>query len=288
MKSAVLVSGLLTYDSGKTWFSIGLAKSISKRGYSVGVFKPIAGHNLWSQFRSFLYSTEKGILVGEDVAKYSSTLGLTELHIMNPIDVLLSPLNPVSYITTGNIGEYLADLEDQFKQMVLARYSNCLTGTTKHYIFRENVSRAPPQIQRLLERFALRVSAEEVELQEFIKLLRSEEVESNLEECRRRICTHSDVVIIESFNDAIAPYLRLLSNISTVAVVMPTAIAIYTDIRRLKEVVIENISRFGEAGLKASRVVANLPPERVLYLKPRSSEIEADEAFDEVTNVLHL
>jgi predicted P-loop ATPase/GTPase len=288
MANTILVSGLLTYDSGKTWFSIGLAKSINKKGYRIGVFKPVAGHNLWSQYSSFLYSIKNGILVGEDVAKYSVILGFSEPHIVNPIDVLLSPLDPVSYIATNNISKYFIDLEDQFKQMVLARYSNCFTKTIKHYIFRENLDKMPPMIQNLLKSFASNVSAEEIELQSFIDLLRSTESENNLEECRRIICSRSDVTIVESFNDAITPYLRLLDSVSAVVVVMPTAIAIYTDIRKIREAIIENINKFGEAGFKTRQVLMKIPPERILYLKLRSSEAEADETFDEVMNILQL
>jgi len=288
MKSVILVAGLLTYDSGKTWFSIGLAKSLGERGYSIGVFKPVAGHNLWSQFHSFMYSFERGVLIGEDVAKYSRILGFAEVHIINPIDVLLSPPDPVSYIARSGVDEYFADLEDQFRQMVLARYTNCYTGSFKHYIFRENVKKMAPQIQMLLEGFAAKVKAEEVELQQFINLLKSQDVEKNLEECQRKVCSHSDVVIVESFNDAITPYPRLLSTVSAVIVTMPTAIAIYTNVEKLREVVIENVKRLGEVGLKAGVTIMKLPPERVLYLKPRGSEVEDDEVFNEVINILQL
>lgn len=89
----ILISGLLVYDSGKTWLAISLAKRLKGYGHRVGIYKPIAGHNAWTQYKTVVISKKLGILVGEDVFNYISILGMGKeiIPFMNPIDILLAP-----------------------------------------------------------------------------------------------------------------------------------------------------------------------------------------------------
>ncbi|MEL9940019.1 MAG: hypothetical protein QW632_00870 [Ignisphaera sp.] len=285
--SIALVSGLLTYDSGKTWFVIGLAKSIIEKGYSVAVFKPVAGHNLWSQYKAFQYSVKAGMLLGEDVGKYISYLKLSDQpQIMNPIDILLAPPDPVRYISNRDLISYLEDLENQFKQMVLARYSDCEHSTSKHYVFSSNIAKLSPHIKRIVEKLSFAVEAEDASAEDFIARLKSASAEENIDKCLSKLMQGKDLVIVESFNDAITPYIRLLDKVANIFVVMPAAVAIYSDIVKVKNVVIENVKRFGELGLKAYNLLQYLPPDNVMSLMPRTSEIEYDSVFEELIKIL--
>ena len=286
MAKAVIVSGLLTYDSGKTWFVVGFAKSLKRHGYKVNVFKPVAGHSIWSQYKAFLYSFEKGFLVGEDVMKYIMFLNIDNPVIANPIDVMLSPPDPEQYILNKSIIGYLEDLGNQFKQMILARYTYCSSEKYIHYVFRENVKRIPMDLQQIVNSFVEKVKAEEVSVEDFIKLLRSEDTAKNLDICYSRIARDSDVVLIESFNDALTPYLTLLDIAESIVVVMPTAIAIYLNVSNVKRVVEENMRRFGESGLRTQYLLSSLLPDKVMHLKVRRCEDEEDEVFNELTKLI--
>ncbi|MEM0026893.1 MAG: hypothetical protein QXT53_01995 [Ignisphaera sp.] len=283
----ILVSGLLTYDSGKTWFAIGLAKSILEKGYGVAVFKPVAGHNLWSQYKVFQYSMRAKMLLGEDVVKYTSYLKLGDKpQIMNPIDIMLAPPDPTRYILNRNLITYLEDLSNQFRQMVLARYSNCEYGTSKHYIFRSNVAKLSPHIQRIVEEFSIIVEAEDASAEDFIAKLRSASVEEDLNKCLLKLLQGKNFVIVESFNDALTPYIKLLDKVTRIFIVMPTAVAIYNDIAKVKNIIFENIKRFSEAGLRTYNILQHLPPDNILSLRPRASEIEYDSVFEELIKIL--
>ncbi|MDK6029170.1 hypothetical protein QPL79_07320 [Ignisphaera sp. 4213-co] len=279
----VLVSGLLTYDSGKTWFVIGLAKRLMEKGYSIGLFKPVAGHNLWSQYKSFLYSIDAGVLVGEDVMKYITILKLNEKpQIINPVDILMAPPDPVKYILNRALPNYLEDLDSQFKQIVLARYSECSSEKSKHYIFKSNITNLSPYLRNLIERFSVNVNAEDVSIESFIGLLKSSSVEENLDQCLSRVSSGKDVVIVESFNDAATPYIKLLDKINKILVIMPTAVAIYNDVAKAKGVIMESVKKLGETGLKTYNLLSYLPPDSIMYLRPRLSEVEYDEVFEKV------
>lgn len=281
--SILLVSGLLTYDSGKTWFVIGLAKAMLEKGYSVAVFKPVAGHNLWSQYKAFQYSVKAKMLLGEDVIKYISHLGIGDKpHVVNPIDILLAPPNPAKYVLNRNLISYLEDLDNQFKQIVLARYSDCEYDVSRHYIFRSNIENLSPHIQRIVEDFSLIVKAEDMSIEDFIAKLRSYNAEANLDKCLSRLSQGRDFVIVESFNDAATPYIKLLDRITTLFIVMPTAVAIYNDVEKIRNMVFSGIKKFGDASLRAYNLLHNIPPENIVNLNPRASEVENDNAFEEL------
>ncbi|HDI02231.1 MAG TPA: ATPase, partial [Ignisphaera sp.] len=118
----VLIIGLLVHDSGKTWFSISLARYALEKGYRVAIYKPVAGHSAWFQYHTLARSRELGVLVGQDVSLYLEHLGISvnDIAIVNPIDILIAPISVEEYAKTGDFESYIADLENQMKQAVLA------------------------------------------------------------------------------------------------------------------------------------------------------------------------
>jgi len=285
----VIVSGLLTYDSGKTWLLIGLAKKLRDRGCRTAVSKPVAGHSMWSQFKTYLYSLENKVLVGEDVMKYVTLLGLDKslIPIINPIDIMLAPPDPAKYMDSGKVDEYLSDLEDQFKQMILARYTDCASGSSRHFIFEENVERLPRTLKRLVERLASVLNAERTKPRNFIESLHNLNLEKSLMLCLESISKGSDVVLVESFNDAITPYPQLLKMASMLLVIMPAAVAVYRDLEKIESVVRDATKRLGEAGFRTSVLMSRLRPEKLIPLAPRINELEPDEAFDALVDIIN-
>ncbi|MCS7111446.1 MAG: hypothetical protein RMI45_05595 [Ignisphaera sp.] len=282
----ILISGLLVYDSGKTWLGVSLARRLVSQGVSVGVFKPVAGHDAWRQYPTIVESFNRGILIGEDVVKYASVIGDTALEWMNPIDILLAPPDPLSYLGT-NIYTYLNDLENQFRQIVLARVSFCSKNSTQHFIFRDNLKRVAPSIRRELELLTEKLGASEESLESFIRRLRDGGIEDELMECLRRVEEGRDIVIIESFNNAVTPFRRVLDTINALIVVAPGAVAVYyNNIGDVLKAVDEAAIRYGERGLESVHLLSRVSPSATLHLKPRMSTDEYDDSIEQLVNLL--
>ncbi len=281
----VLISGLLTYDSGKTWLGITLAKRLLSHGVSVGVYKPIAGHNAWSQYSTVVESFKRGVLVGEDVLKYTSILKDVDIELMNPIDILLAPPDPLIYPGI-NIYSYLYDIENQFGQIVLARISLCLKRVTQHLMFKNNVRRVAPPLRDELEQLSAKLNAIEDSLDSFIQRLRSSDIENELMGCLERIELGRDVILIESFNNAIAPFRRILDDIDVLLVVAPSIVAIYRDDRAIIKAVNEAVNRYGEKGFEAVHLLSRVRPSTTFYIRPRKNIDEYDEAIEQLAKAI--
>lgn len=278
----ILISGLLVYDSGKTWVGVTLARKFIEYGAKVGVFKPIAGHNAWSQFVAVIESFSRGLLVGEDVVRYASVVKDMDIAVSNPVDVLLAPLDPQEYIATNNVYSYLVDLEDQFKQMVLARVSRCSSGAAQHFVFPRNLARVAHPLKSVIEDLANRLNAAEYSVDEFVGLLRKPEIEEELIKCLETVERGKNVVLIESFNNALVPFRKMLSGVDLVVVVTPTRAFIYDNVEEVAKALDEAISLYGERGFEAVHVLSKVKPSSSIYLKPRLSLDEEDEYIDEL------
>lgn len=277
----VLISGLLPFESGKTWLGLSLAKKLIERGAKVGVFKPIAGHNAWYQYSTVLESLSRAILVGEDVVKYGRVVKDIDLEVSNPIDVLLAPLDPGKYVGR-DIDEYLIDLENQFKQTVLARITKCSPKSTKHYVFMENISNVSPYLRRVLMELASRLNAIEVKMEDFLKEIKTLEIERELAKCLNVVEQGKDVVLVESFNNAVTPYTGILQYVDFVLIVTPTAVLLYEKVDDIINVLNEIVKKFGEKGFESKYIVSRVKPSEIMYIKPRLRIDEVDEVIDEL------
>jgi len=281
----VLVSGLLIYDSGKTWLGVSLVKRLLSQGINVGVYKPVAGHNAWSQYLTVVESFRKGVLVGEDVIRYASILGDVNLSLINPIDMLLAPPDLLYYIDS-DVYRYLDDLENQFKQIVLARITLCSKELTEHFIFRNNLANVSPLLKNEIERLSTRLNAIDSNIDYFLQKLRSRDIEDELLICLEKIGMKSDVVVIESFNNAIAPFRKILDNVDMIFIVAPTIVAVYRDIKDVLKIVDESIDRYGEKGFETTYLLSKLKPNATYYIKPRLNIDEYDESIDRLAKMI--
>lgn len=270
MTKVLLVNGVLTHDSGKTWFSSLLARSLISEGFKVGIYKPVAGHNAWTQYNTVVRSKELKLLVGADVLTYLD-LGLVkvgELMIANPVDLLMAPLDVVKYMNSGALYKYAVDLLNQFKQIVLARITSCEHNTSEHFIISSNLSYLTDPLISDLKELSITLEARDISIDDLIKTLRSQQVEDEMNACLKKICEGVDVVIVESFNDAFTPYPSLLNHISQVISVSQGRAILFKDVISIKTVVKEMLMAVGDEGLKALNIIGRLTPSLVIDIPP--------------------
>jgi len=255
----ILVNGLLPYDSGKTYLTIALAKALKNKGYNVLVYKPVAGHSAWYQFNTVINSLKYGILVGEDVVKYKELLGLkTRFELLNPIDLLLAPLNPRSFT---NISEYLTLLSSQFSQIVLLRLSDCRDNTTQYYMVKDNIARTIPELKPWIERLIEKFNPKPISVECLLNILKSASISEILDYALNVLKREADIVIVESFNNAAVPYFNILDNINLVLTVTPGYL-FKLDVNSFKEIVKAYGLKYGDTGLSMSAIFDRI---RVVY-----------------------
>ncbi len=227
MPLTILVSGVLEYDSGKTWLSIGLGLLARRKGLRVALYKPVAGHNLWNRFSSVIESKKRQILLGNDVLLYERYLGsLGPLEAVNPIDLLT--VYPDLLMLRG-YSEYLLAISSLERSLALARITSCDENiVSRHFIFNENIVSAPLSARTELVELAKLLRAESANPKEFLEFLSSEKASLMLERCRRYISTDKDVVIIESFSDSLLPYGGVEHAVDLLLVVAPGKVLVFT------------------------------------------------------------
>lgn len=264
MVMVIGVSGLIPYDSGKTWFTLGSALYAKRIGLRVGVFKPIAAHSLWYSPRTIRKSIELGLLMGNDILFYYENRLVEDPALSNPIAMATIPPDPLYY---SSLDIYMRDLEDTVSTTVLSRVTSCRDRGVRHYFHREVVEKTTPYIERFINKILERFRYEEKPVDELIKYLYSINVEQDLDICLGEISRSVDIVFVESFNDAITPYISLLSKINTLVVVTPTRILVYRDMEKIKETIRENTRKHGYEGLRSRHTVEKTKPDTTLQTK---------------------
>ncbi len=286
----ILISGLLVYDSGKTWLSISLLKRLREYGYRIGVYKPVAGHNAWMQYKTLVISRRLGILIGEDVFNYIDILGIDreKIILINPIDILLAPPEITNYTKNMRLEEYLIDLENQYKQMVLGRISDCSTRSSIHYIFQENFDNIALSLRNKILELSKLLDARKLALYSFLNMITDKSIEKNLNICLETISKDSDIVIIESFNDAVTPYLSLLEDIDRVIIVVPGALMVYGDASKIYSILKKKVEKHGNRGFKSVYIVNELHPDAVISVEPREDigTLRSNETLDQILSYI--
>lgn len=283
--NVILVSGLLVHDSGKTWFTYSLLRAANRLGLKVSVYKPVAGHNAWFHYRTVIKSLELRALVGNDVLTYRSILPHEPIEKMNPVDLLLAPPSILPYLPK-QIEEYLSDLESQFRQVVVARISNCFTGEHYHVYVPENLKRLPRLLRLAIERLITELNAKSIDVHSLIAHIQSKDVEKLLESCLEDLKMNSDLVIVESFNDAIIPFFSLLKHLKLLIVVSPGHILIYDSIDRIVDIMKVEISLHGVDGYRACHIIKHLQPKEVIDLEPIESIEIGQRSAEKILNMV--
>jgi predicted P-loop ATPase/GTPase len=268
----VLVNGLLTYDSGKTYVATALVKALIEKGFKVSAFKPLAGHSAWYQFNTVLHSLKYGVLVGEDVLKYKELLDLgPDLELVNPVDLLLAPLDPNCF---EKVRDYLDALCDQFEQLIMARVSDCCNKATRYYIVEDNALRVVPGLRPWVEKLIERFKPKPITARRFFAdVLTSRSIIESLNYAFNALKSKTDVLIVESFNDAAVPFMDLLGDVDVVLTVTPGYL-FRLDPEGFKKVVRSSYLKLGEKGLTLSLIFDDIDVKSKIPLPIASSVSE--------------
>lgn len=258
MSTKILVAGLIPYDSGKTWFTLSSALYTRSLGYSVRVFKPVAGHNLWYSPRTIRESVRHRALVGNDILLYHKHGLVEDMVLSNPVAIATIPLDPVNY--PGALGRYMTEMEQIYSTMALSRLTRCESKESIHYYFPENMLKTTSYLKRVIEKIASELNARDYRVEDFLGLIETSAIEEDLETCFNNIAGNTDVLFIESFNDAIAPYIGLLDHIDYLIVVSPGRAFLYDDIHTIKGILKEYTKNLGVEGLRARWIVEKIEP----------------------------
>ncbi len=281
----LLISGLLVYDSGKTWLATSLARIAKEHGLRVSLYKPVAGHSAWYQYDTIVESRKLRVLVGSDVSIYREIVPDEPIEKLNPIDLLLAP-PALSFYTPNRIDHYLADLENQFKQVIMARISNCFTGTHRHLYVPENLKRVTPSLRTILKELISELDAKPIDIDNLIAEIQSNDAEKLLDACLEDLKMNSDLVIVESFNDAITPSISILKHVDMLLVVAPGHVLIYDSVNDILDVLRVEVSTRGTEGYRTPYVLRHLKAKALLDLEPVTSIKEVPKAPSRILEFL--
>jgi len=273
----ILVSGVLEYDSGKTWLSISLGLLARRKGLKTTLYKPVAGHNVWNRFSSVIESRKRQVLLGNDVLLYEKYLGsLDPLELVNPIDLLTVYPDPL--MLRGH-SEYMLAVSSLERSLVLARITSCRNNgiVSNHYVFSENLATAPASVRKELVELAKVLRAAPAQPKEILGFLSSEKASSLLEDCRGLLSRDKDVVIIESFSDSLLPYVGVENSVDLLFVVAPGKALVFTG-EKLRQA----IELLGDVNIRTGSFlsVARYSSYMVLDIPPAESPIKLAEKLE--------
>lgn len=255
----LLVTGLNVFDSGKTWLAIALYKEFIKRGIKPSIYKPVASFNLWFSHKTYVESIKRKILLSNDVLMYQEHLNVSDLGEINPISIGLAPLDPENYRVQGELEKYHRDIQDLFTQIVISRITNC-EDKTIHYHFNENIKRTTSTIRNKIYELSKVLDSIPYNLDEFKSFLVSMVSEELLTRCAEKISRNSDVMIVESFNDSLAPYGRALLDSDYIIVVAPTVVYVYKNEEYFLKVIEDGLNQIGIDALRTYYSVQKAKP----------------------------
>ena len=255
----ILVAGLNVFDSGKTWVSIAMYKAALARGFRPSIYKPVASFNLWFGYGTYMESMKRKLLLSNDVLLYENYLKVTDLSMVNPISIALAPLDPDKYRVLRAIESYHRDSQDLFQQIVLSRVSTC-NGKTVHYVFPENLGKLSTIMESRVRELSLALGSTPSNIEEFKAFLVSVSSEEVLTKCEEKLSEGSDLVIIESFSDSLAPYGKSLLESDYIVVVSPSVLYILKNNDSLLNIIENGLNTVGIEALRTYYVLQRVEP----------------------------
>ncbi len=232
---SLLITGLIPYDSGKTFLAINLLKEFRVRGLDTGVSKPVAGHSLWYQWSTYVDSLREKVLVGQDAISLKKISGSRDpLEVINPVDLatippdlLLRDLRDIEFLYTSYINARSIDIT------ALGRVSMCRDNgdiDTNHFIIKDFIKKLNEPNKELIYDLAAKLEPKPIEInrEDFIKVLHEKFV--YIDRCLEKVMREHKLTIIESFNDAATPTRKALES-DIVVVVLPGRLFVYNGSR---------------------------------------------------------
>ena len=283
--------GLFPNSSGKTVVSIALARGLSNEGVKVGVFKPRSGHNMWYQYGAFLKCKVEEGLFCEDIIKLKEASECPlPYEVLNPVDALMSPLNVETFLGR-NLTNRMYFLEpEMYPHLIVERYTFIKDKKTENVLLLNEKSINASLV--LLDHdylVKLREKASKIipvhNLDEWAILFKKL-APSSICSCYKMVRQMYENLIIEGFNDAVSPELRILDDVNVVVGVAPSA-AIFYDPKELKRV-IDTMMKLGKdpRALRAKETVKFMRACKTLKIPPLPQEYLID--YDKLSKKLKI
>ncbi|MFW9808339.1 MAG: hypothetical protein ACFFE6_03070 [Candidatus Thorarchaeota archaeon] len=207
MTTRILLTGMNSFDSGKTRLALKLVKAFSETGHSVEYFKPLSGHNYWYNYEHSKVCMERGVLASKDAIIVRQTLKpKSPIEIANPIHSLFVPMRIEKPLQT--LPNTLA-LSGSNSILTMERFSKpsgrAIDSTVlvaMNLLQEERLLIGYDEVGRLTKETSILEINNLEELQEFENL----NYEQYVSESFAFIENIADVVIIEGFNDVAWPW----------------------------------------------------------------------------------
>jgi len=292
MAVVIMVTGLLPYDSGKTFVGRSLLRYFRSLGYHTIAFKPIAAHSAWFQYETVEKSIKLGVLVGHDAFLYWRDMeGKVRIEEINPVDILTTPIDFETSL--ANVRLYLSMLESFVSQACMMRIScpkNTETYVTEHYVNVEQLEKTIPTLQLKLMDLAekLKPQPKLISRSEMVKLMSNPEPIVCADKQLMKLLKKYEVVIIESFNNAATPTPFSAKIASKVLVVTPGKALIYDGRKYLRtlEILEQTIRNQITYTTTTQQIVELTKP--INYVKIHSQQEPSEEALENIDELAIL
>ncbi len=236
MARRLLIVGMSSYDSGKTQFARQLVNNFSKANVDVEYFKPVSAHNHWFKNDHTQRCLQEKILHSYDAAvvrdAYSSKIPIT---LANPIHRLLAP---VRLTMPSDLEYHTLALGGWDSMITIERLTQSIEGTPRSVsLVAEKMIKSSRVYLTQKEMQILTTDTETVPIDsaEELRSFESDNFESYVQSCFDFVKRQSEVVLIESFNDAVWPW-EGLDYVDSLFVVGPGHVFEYDPVRVKKAV----------------------------------------------------
>ncbi|MFX1367487.1 MAG: hypothetical protein ACFFAY_02685 [Promethearchaeota archaeon] len=224
MAKRILVVGRKTFDSGKTTFAGVLARELVEHGVRVEYFKPISAHNYSERYNHTKECVREERLYSFDLATISKILGSSvDKYLANPVHRLYVPAKP-------SLSEDSKALERQFGTLGLGGLDAVIAMERLSHPESNGISSITLISKKLIDENLLLITKNEVdalskdteiqfmETLEELQDIEAQKIEEYLTSSLTGIEKRSELVLIESFNDSVWPWVGLESVDAAIAV----------------------------------------------------------------------
>ena len=280
--AGVLIVGLVERGAGKTTLAVAVASALRKVGGRPGVFKPVARHDWFTQYDLTLENLRRRGLFCEDVVRLSRVAGIREPYeLLNPVDVLLAPLDPTTFIDFRVPNTYYSFQGDLARRTILARLAVHREGELRRIALVNEWS---------LDRGILVVDEEVIEgvLEGVDEVVRVESIDAfkrallskstkAVESCYRLLSERYPILVVEGYGDVAWP-LPWRARVDVVLAVAPGVVLVYDPVKY--KTAVELVSSAGKLyrGVRVSDIFGLLRPERAFKVGP-VGKVELPESF---------
>ena len=268
MNTSVLVVGLVSHDAGKTTVAEALLQEAIARGLEPSTSKPISAFNGWYQFEYLLESIKLGVLVGEDAYRlHRASKSRRPIEMEAPVVTLLVPPDPGSL--NWRLAFYERAMESVILQAALTRVTTCKAGSpaTSYLMVEQTVTKTSPSLRQYIMKVleSARAKPHYITPEELAGFLESHATRV-ADECLDWARLEGELLVIESYNDVLAPTRGSL-NVTAVVLVAPSRAVVYPGSEYLRAAQAVGALDFPWR-FTTERVVALLKPRVSLEVSP--------------------